>query len=153
MKSRSLFSKVIFGASVILEQHTLFCTCSYCKDAEEEKTFFVWLPKSRKRNSWRVIGWKKCCDNFYLRSTLPQLSFFLGYHFSKWTNGWRLKILPGVWCKTHSSASLVTICPSSAYKTKIPYVESLFGIDMRQSHKGASDQTGIDCAQVGESVK
>ena len=125
---KQLFNRVIMGAWVLLERHTLTCTCSYCHEERKVNTKIrIVLPKSKASNAWRRISYRNKDGSWtYLRSTLPKLSYFFGFVFTRWSNGFRLQILPIPFAKTNSLKALLTYAKSSCYKTRIKNVESLF---------------------------
>ncbi len=60
----------LFGSWIIVQSHNKNCTCSYCGLPLWP---FLWLPKDKSSNSWRIIAlpWFRG-RRFYLRWTLPK---------------------------------------------------------------------------------
>jgi hypothetical protein len=128
---KALFSKDVMGAWVIVEKHDAGCTCSYCANAKKEKrNIFLWFPKNKSSNSWRVLGWKKQGCNFFYRTTLAKWTRFFGFDFTRWSNGFRIYILPAIWSNPNTEKSFLTFAYNSPFKTKIPNVESFLWMNM-----------------------
>ena len=123
-----LYDKIFIGAWIILERHfPLVCNCSYCQHRRIEKqTLRLWLPEDRSCHSWRVLCWTKGDAYYFLRSTLPKLSWF--GRFDRWYNGWRFISMP--FGKNDVTHALLSIAKNSPYKCKDKYIESIFWFNM-----------------------
>ena len=145
---------VIFGAWIVFEKHNKeHCNCSYCQRFKEDgKKRSLWLPKDRRRNSWRVWAVEKNDGYYYYRWTLPRLSAFLGFELTTWggpktPKGWRLR-LGGFGMGKNSSRSLITITYPSVFVTKIPNIECLLWTSMI---KRQQSNTGVNTVSTGAS--
>jgi hypothetical protein len=127
--TKTLFERSIMGGILLLERHHKECDCSYCQEERVKNRKIRWVlnPYFRSRNAWSRISYRHKDNSFtYLRTTRPELNYFLGYRYTSWGTGFRISILPAPICRPNSGSALITYAKPSCYKTKIKGVESLF---------------------------
>jgi len=127
MKKKEYFNKIIMGSWFLFEKDDSDCQCSYCsEERRSNKKIGIILPECKVKNSWRIIFIKTPSGHIHLRRTGFEWSYFFGFTYMKWDGGFRLTILPLPIHNANDNRGLITICPSSPFKTKIKGIECLF---------------------------